>query len=129
MSPQSLHTAWVQCRSRLPIIAMPEPIRLSKRVMELANCSRREAEQYIMGGRVLVDDKVVDAPQLIVETQRVVLSPDARLAAPEPATLLVHKPAGAVADLPTIQPRLGMDTQCDGDETKHAGAAGRKRVW
>jgi len=56
---------------------MPEPIRLTKRVMELANCSRREAEQYIMGGWVLVDGKVVDAPQFIVVKQRIALSPDA----------------------------------------------------
>src|SRR3546814_11553174 len=85
--------------------------------MELANCSRREAEQYIMGGVVLVDDKVVDAPQLIVVKQRVVLSPDARLAAPEPATLLVHKPAGVGGDIASIAPWLGSDHHWPGDDT------------
>src|SRR3546814_8165858 len=85
--------------------------------MELANCSRREAEQYIMGGVVLVDDKVVDAPQLIVVKQRVVLSPDARLTAPEPATLLVHKPAGVGGDIASIAPWLGSDHHWPGDDT------------
>ena len=33
--------------------------RLSKRVMQLKGCSRREAEQYIEGGWVLVDGQVV----------------------------------------------------------------------
>jgi hypothetical protein len=65
---------WLQCQPRSLIVAMPEPIRLTKRVMELANCSRREAEQYIMGGWVLVDGKVVDAPQFIVVKQRIALS-------------------------------------------------------
>src|SRR3546814_15476369 len=105
MSPQSLHMAWVQCRSRLPIIAMPEPIRLSKRVMELANCSRREAEQYIMGGWVLVDDKVVDAPQLIVVKQRVVLSPAAPLPPPPPPPLLLPPPPHPRPATPPTPPR------------------------
>lgn len=96
---------------------MPEPIRLSKRVMELANCSRRQAEQYIMGGWVRVDDQVVDAPQFIVLTQRITLSPDARLAAPEPATVLLHKPAGLVCDIESIAALLTIDQRWPGDDT------------
>ncbi len=41
---------------------MSEPVRLAKRVAELA-CSRREAEQYIEGGWVRVDGEVVEEPQ------------------------------------------------------------------
>lgn len=96
---------------------MPEPIRLSKRVMELANCSRRQAEQYIMGGWVRVDDQVVDAPQFIVLTQRITLSPDARLAAPEPATVLLHKPAGLACDIPSIAALLTIEQRWPGDDT------------
>ncbi|PIQ37116.1 MAG: RNA-binding protein [Lysobacterales bacterium CG17_big_fil_post_rev_8_21_14_2_50_64_11] len=96
---------------------MSEPIRLSKRVMELANCSRREAEQYIMGGWVLVDDKVVDAPQFIVVKQRIELSPDARLAAPEPATLLLHKPAGRESDIQSIEALLARENRWPADDT------------
>jgi 23S rRNA pseudouridine2604 synthase len=72
-----------------------EPQRLSKVVMALVPCSRREAEQYIVEGWVRVDGKLVEEPQFRVgEHQRVELDPHSRLQAMEPATLLVHKPAG-----------------------------------
>lgn len=77
---------------------MSEPIRLAKRVVELLGCSRQEAEQYIQGGWVLVDGEVVDEPQFKVLDQRVQLDANATLAATEPATLLLHKPAGMASD-------------------------------
>jgi 23S rRNA pseudouridine2604 synthase len=73
---------------------MTDPIRLSKRVAELAGCSRSEAEQYIQGGWVRVDGVVVEEPQFKVADQDVQVDPDARLEPAEPATLLLHKPAG-----------------------------------
>lgn len=73
---------------------MTDPIRLAKRVVELARCSRSEAEQYITGGWVSVDGRVVEAPQHMVSTEVVVIDPAARLEAAEPATLLLHKPSG-----------------------------------
>jgi 23S rRNA pseudouridine2604 synthase len=73
---------------------MTDPIRLSKRVAELAGCSRSEAEQYIQGGWVRVDGAVVEEPQFKVADQDVQIDPDARLEPAEPATLLLHKPAG-----------------------------------
>ena len=73
---------------------MAEPVRLAKRVIELARCSRREAEQYIEGGWVLVDGEIVEAPQFMVSTQHVPLHAQAKSAAVGPATLLLHKPAG-----------------------------------
>ncbi len=73
---------------------MSEPARLSKRLIELTGCSRREAELYIAGGWVLVDGQVVDEAQLKVTNQRVELLPDAVAAAVEPATLLLHVPNG-----------------------------------
>ena len=42
---------------------MTEPIRLSKRVADLAGCSRRDAELYIEGGWVQVNGLVVEEPQ------------------------------------------------------------------
>ena len=69
---------------------MTEPVRLAKRVIELTQCSRREAEQYIEGGWVLVDGAVVEAPQFMVTTQQVALHPGATLAPVEPATLMLH---------------------------------------
>jgi 23S rRNA pseudouridine2604 synthase len=73
---------------------MSEPVRLAKRVAELVRCSRIEAEQYIEGGWVSVDGQVVEAPQHLVTSEVVEIDPDARLEATEPATVLLHKPAG-----------------------------------
>ncbi|MCC2673837.1 MAG: ribosomal large subunit pseudouridine synthase (rRNA pseudouridylate synthase)-like protein [Ramlibacter sp.] len=72
-----------------------EPQRLSKVVAALVPCSRREAEQYIAEGWVRVDGRKVEEPQFRVSPQqRVELDPRSSLQAPEPATFLVHKPAG-----------------------------------
>jgi len=74
--------------------APPDTIRLAKRVVELTGCSRQEAEQYIEGGWVRVDGEIVDEPQFAIHGQQVSIDPDARPEPTEPATLLVHKPAG-----------------------------------
>ncbi|WP_449428119.1 rRNA pseudouridine synthase [Rhodanobacter umsongensis] len=76
---------------------MTEPVRLAKRVVALTRCSRREAEQYIEGGWVRVDGVVVEEPQFMVDTQAVEIDPAAELAPAEPATLVLHKPAGCDA--------------------------------
>jgi 23S rRNA pseudouridine2604 synthase len=74
---------------------MTEPVRLSKRVAAMVPCSRREAEQYIEGGWVRVDGVIVEEPQFRVgDGQRVELDRGASIAALEPVTLLLHKPAG-----------------------------------
>ena len=57
---------------------MTDPIRLSKRLIELVGCSRREAELFIEGGWVSVDGEVIDEPQFKVTTQKVELDPDAK---------------------------------------------------
>jgi 23S rRNA pseudouridine2604 synthase len=78
---------------------MPEPVRLAKRVAAMVPCSRREAEQYIEGGWVRVDGKVVEEPQFrVAGEQRVELDPGAKAANLEPVTLLLHKPAGMPED-------------------------------
>ncbi|GAA0708636.1 rRNA pseudouridine synthase [Dokdonella soli] len=73
---------------------MPDPVRLAKRVAELAHCSRAEAERYIESGWVSVDGHVVEKPQHKVSIEIVEIDPAASLETPEPATLLLHKPAG-----------------------------------
>ena len=78
--------------------SMTEPIRLSKRLIEMTGCSRREAELYIEGGWVTVDGEVVEAPQFKVLEQRVELHPDAVAAPLEPVTLLLHVPSGHFPD-------------------------------
>jgi len=90
----------------------PQPIRLSRRVAELARCSRAEGEQYIEGGWVTVDGVVVDDPRAMVGTQTVEFDPQAKLEAMEPATLLFHKPAGVVFETVVATPdsRSAEDT-------------------
>jgi 23S rRNA pseudouridine2604 synthase len=73
---------------------MPEPVRLDRRVAELVGCTTAEAEQYIRNGWVTVDGIVVEAPQQRVDAEVVRLDDDARLEPVEPATILLHKPAG-----------------------------------
>jgi 23S rRNA pseudouridine2604 synthase len=73
---------------------MPEPVRLAQRVAQLFDCSRLEAEQYIRNGWVSVDGVVVEAPQRPVTDEDVQLDERARLDPVEPATILLHKPAG-----------------------------------
>lgn len=81
---------------------MQEPIRLSKRLIELVNCSRRDAELYIEGGWVSVNGVVVDEPQHKVTDEKVELHPNAKAEPLNPVTLLVHQPADA-AELPRLE--------------------------
>lgn len=74
--------------------AMSEPVRLDKYVADLLRCSRTDAQQYVAGGWVSVAGQVVEESQAMVSTQQVEIDPDARLEAIEPATMLLHKPAG-----------------------------------
>ncbi|MDD2920285.1 RNA pseudouridine synthase [Rhodoferax sp.] len=68
--------------------------RLSKRVAHLMHCSRREAEQYIEGGWVSVNGRVVEEPMARVTDQSVVVDPHASLMTLTDVTLLLHKPPG-----------------------------------
>ena len=70
------------------------PVRLAKQVSDIARCSRIEAEQYIKGGWVAVDGRVVEDPAHPVSTETVTIDPAAQLEAIDPATILLHKPAG-----------------------------------
>ncbi|CAD5108333.1 rRNA pseudouridine synthase [Zestomonas carbonaria] len=73
---------------------MSEPTRLSKRIVELTGCSRREAELYIQGGWVTVDGAVVEEPQFKVLDQHIALLPGAAPTPLEPVTLLLNLPVG-----------------------------------
>jgi len=68
--------------------------RLSKLVAQLMRCSRREAEQYIEGGWVSVNGKVIEEPMVRVTHQAVVVDPHASLMTLTDVTLLLHKPPG-----------------------------------
>jgi 23S rRNA pseudouridine2604 synthase len=75
-------------------VEMPDHVRLAKRVADLARCSRVEAEQYIKGGWVSIDGRVVEDPAHPVSGEVVALDPAAQLDTVEPATVLLHKPVG-----------------------------------
>jgi 23S rRNA pseudouridine2604 synthase len=95
---------------------MTDPIRLAKRVAELRNCSRREAEQLITGGWVRVDGIVVEEPQFRVGEQRIEVDPKADPDQAEPVTLLLHKPTGydtSDGDQPASQLLNATTLWCD----------------
>jgi 23S rRNA pseudouridine2604 synthase len=75
-------------------------VRLSKRVMEERQCSRREAELYIEGGFVSVDGKLVEeAGARVAPDQQIAIAENATLLEIVPVTILLHKPAGAAQPL------------------------------
>jgi 23S rRNA pseudouridine2604 synthase len=81
--------------------------RLSKRVMQLRDCSRREAEQYIEAGFVRVDGVVVEAPQFRVSTQQVAVDAHASLLNLTSISLIINKPPGwadGLEPLPVVRP-------------------------
>lgn len=70
--------------------------RLSKVVAALVPCSRREAEQYIAQGWVRVKGARVEEPQFrVMDEGDVEVDRSARLQPEQPATMILHKPAGA----------------------------------
>ena len=75
-------------------VAENEGERVSKRVMALKGCSRKEAEQYIEGGWVMVNGVVVEEPAHRVLHQTVTIAPEATLLATADVTLILHKPSG-----------------------------------
>lgn len=95
---------------------MTDTDRLDKCVSRLARCSRAEAQQYIENGWVSVDGEVVEEPQAPIATEHVELAPDARLGVAEPATMLLHKPAGlAWSEAAAL---ISPDTQVEQDPTR-----------
>jgi 23S rRNA pseudouridine2604 synthase len=81
--------------------------RLSKRVMALKDCSRKEAEQYIAGGWVRVNGVVVEEPAHRVDKQTVTLDADATLLSLSDVTLLLNKPAGYSDGTEELEPVRG----------------------
>jgi 23S rRNA pseudouridine2604 synthase len=95
---------------------LPAGERLSKRVMQLKECSRSEAEQYISSGFVTVDGVVVeDPPHRVSDSATVALSPDATLLALQEVSFVLNKPP---------QWLDGVDDD-DEDEAPRSRAGGR----
>jgi len=97
---------------------MTEPQRLSKRLTQLFDCSRREAELLIEGGWVMVDGKVVEEPQFKVLEQTITLHPDAVAEPLEPITMLWHKPLGVPVNPQTLLEAVSLTTRADDDHSR-----------
>ncbi|MDD2929725.1 MAG: S4 domain-containing protein, partial [Sideroxydans sp.] len=75
-----------------------EKIRLSKLMSEQGLCSRREADDYIAKGWVLVDGEVVsELGSKILPTQKITLKKAAQSQQQDLATVILHKPVGYVS--------------------------------
>ncbi|ALJ70597.1 pseudouridine synthase [Burkholderia pseudomallei] len=73
-------------------------VRLSKRMSELGLCSRREADEWIEKGWVLVDGERIDTLGTKVRAdQRIEIDSNARAAQAAQVTILLHKPVGYVS--------------------------------
>lgn len=99
-------------RPRGPGKAAPKPLpdtgeRLSKRVMQIKECSRKEAEQYIEGGWVRVNGVVVEEPAHRVDRETVTLDANASLLNLTAVTLLLNKPPGYSDGTEELPPARG----------------------
>jgi 23S rRNA pseudouridine2604 synthase len=76
----------------------PGMLRLSKLMSELGLCSRREADEWIEKGWVMVDGERVDTLGTKVRPdQRIEIDPAAEAAQASQVTVLIHKPVGLVS--------------------------------
>lgn len=76
-----------------------DTIRLSKLVAQQFSCSRTEAEHYIEGGWVKVDDAIIEEPgHRVSPLARAELLPGAVCTPAEPVTILLHKLPGVASE-------------------------------
>ena len=79
-------------------MADEEVIRLSKRMSELGLCSRREADQLIEAGKVLVDGSVVSKlGSRVHRGQEITLTKSGQADLDGKKTILINKPVGYVS--------------------------------
>jgi len=76
----------------------PGMLRLSKLMSKLGLCSRREADEWIEKGWVMVDGERVDTlGTKVFPDQRIDIDPAAEAAQSSQVTVLIHKPVGLVS--------------------------------
>jgi 23S rRNA pseudouridine2604 synthase len=75
-----------------------EPIRLSKLMAQRGLCSRREADEYIEQGHVLVDGVVINVlGSRVLPNVDIKLNHEAQAAQAKRVTVILHKPVGFVS--------------------------------
>jgi len=78
-----------------------EPVRVNKWLAQSGVCSRREADELIAAGAVLVDgERVSDAGRKISAGQTLVLNDRAELGLDAQISVVIHKPVGIVSAQP-----------------------------
>jgi 23S rRNA pseudouridine2604 synthase len=75
-------------------------VRLNKRMADLGLCSRREADEWIARGWVLVNGQPAVMGQPVPPDAQVEVLPQARHQQAGQVTILLHKPVGYVSGLP-----------------------------
>lgn len=85
-----------------PFLGRPgeQLIRLNKRMADLGLCSRREADEWIARGWVLVNGQPAVMGQPVPPDAQVEVLPQARHQQAGQVTILLHKPVGYVSGLP-----------------------------
>lgn len=80
------------------VASQPELPRLSKRMAELGLCSRREADEWIVNGWVMVDGVIIDTlGSRINPDAEIIISSYAQEYQAENVTIILHKPVGYVS--------------------------------
>ena len=78
-----------------------EPVRVNKWLAQSGVCSRREADELIAAGAVLIDGaRVSDAGRKIAAGQTLVLNDRAELGLEAQISVMIHKPVGVVSAQP-----------------------------
>ncbi len=77
-----------------------EPMRLNKRMAELGLASRREADEWIERGWVLVNGEVAIMGQKVLPADRIEVQRAASAQQSTQVTILMHKPVGYVSGQP-----------------------------
>lgn len=78
-----------------------EPVRVNKWLAQSGVCSRREADELIAAGAVLIDgERVSDAGRKISAGQTLVLNDRAELGLEAQISVMIHKPIGVVSAQP-----------------------------
>jgi 23S rRNA pseudouridine2604 synthase len=78
-----------------------EPTRVNKWLAQSGVCSRREAEELIEAGAVLIDgERVTDVGRKIAPGQTLVLNERAELGLGAQVSVIIHKPVGIVSAQP-----------------------------
>lgn len=83
-----------------PVAAHAEGMRLNKRLAELGLCSRREADEWIARGWVLVNGQRAETGRRVGPDDSIDVEQAARGEQAQRVTILMHKPVGYVSGQP-----------------------------